>query len=489
MKTMLCAALALAVGLALRLWFVAHAARIDGDTLIYGNIAQNWLQHGVYGYAQTEKGIAPTLIRLPGYPLFLAACFAIFGADHYTAVMHLQCIIDLITCLLAAALARDLFGPRAAMAALWLGALCPFTSAYTSAPLTETLTLTTIALAFYTLHRWQKSGLGYNRWLWITALSMAYSILLRPEQGLLAAAIIPVMGWMALRSPGTPMGASAIQNKPILSAGNAPKIQIRKLTPVLLAALCVVLPLAPWAIRNWRTFHVIQPLAPRYATDPGETVPLGFQRWYRTWAIDYASTEEVYWNYDSAEIQINDIPDRAFDSSPNRSNDDEYTRTAALLNEYNQTSNASPQFDVRFAALARERIHANPIRYYIALPIARLLDMLLRPRAEMLPVSLDWWHFKQDPHTAIFATAYAALNLAYFILGGIGLCLWHKRGWGQNTPLAWSMLAFVILRCALLLTLDNSEPRYTLEFFPLLFVWAAILFTRQSVGTISRPAE
>jgi hypothetical protein len=38
------------------------------------------------------------------------------------------------------------------------------------------------------------------------------------------------------------------------------------------------------------------------------------------------------------------------------------------------------------------------------------------------------------------------------------------------------MVGFVALRCLLLLTLDNSEPRYTLEFFPLLIVWGSILF-------------
>src|ERR1700733_4301315 len=114
----LCAVLALAVGLVLRLWFVADSARIDGDTLIYGNIAKNWLQHGVYGYVTTAKGILPTLIRLPGYPIFLAACFSVFGPDQYTAVMCLQCVIDLLTCLLLAALADRLFGRRAALAAL-----------------------------------------------------------------------------------------------------------------------------------------------------------------------------------------------------------------------------------------------------------------------------------------------------------------------------------------------------------------------------------
>ena len=459
----LCAALALAAGLALRLWFVTHAARIDGDTLIYGNIARNWLQHGVYGFTQTTRGIAPTLIRLPGYPLFLAACFALFGLDHYIAVMYVQCVIDLLTCLLVAALAHRLFGPRAAMAALWLGALCPFTAAYAAAPLTETLTLASIALTFYGLERWRAAGSAFNRWLWVSAAAMAYSLLLRPEQGLLAAAVIPAMLWMATRTSERlaeqPSSPQILPRRPLL----------RAVTPVILAALCVLLPLMPWTLRNWRTFHVLQPLAPRFATDPGETIPLGFQRWYRTWAIDYASTEEVYWNYDSAPIDIANLPNRAFD------NEEQYARTAALLADYNENYNATPQLDARFAALARERIHADPIRYYLALPVARLLNMALRPRAEMLPISLDWWNWREHRRETEFATLFAALNLAYFVMGAVGLWLWHRRGWGVDAPLAWSMLAFVLLRCALLLTLDNSEPRYTLEFFPLLVLWASAM--------------
>jgi Dolichyl-phosphate-mannose-protein mannosyltransferase len=469
LKIGLSAALALTAGLVLRLWFVKHAARIDGDTLIYGNIAKNWLQHGIYGFVQTTKGTVPTLIRLPGYPLFLAVCFSLFGLDHYIAVMYVQCIVDLLTCLLVAALARRLFGSRAAMAALWLGALCPFTAAYAAAPLTETLTLASIALAFYALERWCTAGLDFNRWLWITAGAMSYSILLRPEQGLLAAAIIPTMLWMALRSSEQRLALTDSDPDEQLSSRAilGHRELVRAVTPVLLAALCVVLPLAPWALRNWRTFHVIQPLAPRFATDPGETVPFGFQRWYRTWAIDYASTEEVYWNYDSAQIDIANLPNRAFD------NDDQYARTAALLADYNQNDNATPQLDARFAELARERIHADPVRYYIALPVARLLNMALRPRAEMLPISLDWWNWKEHRSETRFATLFAALNLAYFVLGAVGLWLWHRRGWTRDAPLAWSMLGFVLLRCALLLTLDNSEPRYTLELFPLLFLWGS----------------
>jgi 4-amino-4-deoxy-L-arabinose transferase-like glycosyltransferase len=462
LKTGLWAALALAAGLALRLWFVAHTARISGDTLLYGNIARNWMQHGVYSFTPSPGVPLPTLIRLPGYPLFLMACFRVFGVDHYTEVMYVQCVIDLLTCLLIAGLAERLFGRRAAMAALWLSALCPFMATYTAAPLTEVLTLFTITFTFYGLERWRSTGPGFNRWLWVTAVAMAYSVLLRPEQGLLAASVVPAMLWMVWKAPG-------------------PRRSLMKtVLPVALAALCVVLPLAPWAVRNWRTFHVIQPLAPRYATDPGEDVPLGFQRWYRTWAIDFASTEEVYWNYDSAPVLIGDLPARAFDSN------DQYARTGAILNDYNRTDNATRALDARFEALAEERIHDDPVRYYVALPVARLLNMLFRPRAEMLEVPLEWWRGREHPQMTLLTTELVALNLGYFVLGGVGLWLWRRSGWGLHLALAGAMLGFVLLRCALLLTLDNSEPRYTLELFPLLIVWASFMAPARS--TIRRAA-
>lgn len=441
------AARAILAGLALRLWFIFHAPRLDGDGMVYGGIAKGLLQFGTYGFSPNGAGsVDPTLIRLPGYPLFLLLSFRLFGVEHYRAVFLLQTIIDLGACLLLAALTRRLFGRRAGRIALWIAALCPFTAVYVSVPLAESLSLACFALAFYALERWRAAGPEWNRWLWVLSFALAYALLLRPEQALLAAAVIPVMLWIAVRSPSA-VGPS------------------RRVLPVLAAALCVVLPLAPWTVRNWQTFHVFQPLSTRYATDPDEVPPLGFQRWYRTWAVDFVSTEDVYWNYDGAPIDMGDLPSRAFESPVERG------ETGQLLHDYNKGLKPTPELDARFDDLARDRIHRHPLRYYALLPAGRFLNMLLRPRTDLLPLPIEWWLWSDDPLGSTLAILCGAVNLAYVIFGILGLFRWTRLG--APTVILWAMAGSVVLRSALLLTIDNSEPRYTLQFFPVLIVGAA----------------
>ena len=57
----------------------------------------------------TPAQIMPTLSRLPGYPAFLAAIFAVFGVDNFRAVLLVQVLFDLATCFLIADMARRLF--------------------------------------------------------------------------------------------------------------------------------------------------------------------------------------------------------------------------------------------------------------------------------------------------------------------------------------------------------------------------------------------
>ena len=436
---------ALVAGALLRLLFFYLRPTVAGDALMYGDLAHNIVAHHVYGFSATM--IQPTLIRLPGYPLFLAACFAVFGAGNYGAVVAVQMVGDLAGCALLGMLAERLAGRRAGLAAIWLAALCPFTANYSVVVLAETLSVFCVVVALLAFERWDALG---RAWAWVVVLGCALSgaVLLRPDEGILAAAILPVMLWVGLRRRGLGLG--------------------RRIAPVVVAALLVAIPLCLWTVRNWRVFHVFQPLAPRYANDPDEAVPFGFQRWFRTWAIDYKATYDVYWNYDDTRIRVGHLPARAFDDAQQRE------QTRALFERYNKVVSATPEFDAEFAQLAAERIAEHPLRYYVVLPVAREADMWLRPRFELTRMPIDWWVVRSHPWKSAEEIAYALLNAAYLALAVVGLVRWRRRGWDGHAAIAYAMLGFVALRCALLLTLDNSEPRYTLECFPVVILLAAI---------------
>ncbi len=452
----LAAALLLAAGLLLRVYFQRRWAFIATDSLLYQDIAHNWLYDRIYGLS-TATPPCPTLIRLPGYPAVLAALAWIFdrwfhpdigSLRSFRPVLWLQIFADLATCWFVSSLARKLFGTRAGIAALALACLCPFTANYTAVPLTETLTLFFLALAFHTLAFQtlaERRDRSTTHSILLIATSLAASILLRPDQGLLILCVLPAM--FATNTSGTLK---------------------QRLTPILLCAVLTGLPFVPWTIRNWHTFHVIQPLAPKQAVDPGEAAPTGFEHWFRTWAIDFSANDDAYWNYPEDPIQVNDLPNRAFDTPGQRE------RTVALVNRATAAHTLDPQVDQDFRTLADERIHAHPLRYYVILPVARLTNMLFHPRVEMLPIDNRWWHDPAHPGKVAFAYIYATLNLAYVLaaLAGVAAAL------RANRILTLSMLGYIALRCALLLTLDNAEQRYTLEFFPILIVFAAALFRR-----------
>ena len=71
------------------------------------------------------------------------------------------------------------------------------------------------------------------------------------------------------------------------------------------------------------------------------------------------------------------------------------------------------------------------------------------------------------------AYALGALNMLYLALACVGFWRWRRAG-----VVIWSMVAFVALRCALLLTIDNSEPRYTMECYPVILLLAGWAIAR-----------
>jgi len=94
--------LALGAGLVLRLTMLKQFFDIHGDPLIYGGLAKNLLLHGSYALTGGGGELCPTLIRLPGYPLFLALCFRFFGMENYVSAAWVQIALELAGCLLLA---------------------------------------------------------------------------------------------------------------------------------------------------------------------------------------------------------------------------------------------------------------------------------------------------------------------------------------------------------------------------------------------------
>lgn len=452
--------MAVAVGFVVRALFLWRHPLFRGDALVYGELAHHMIKEHVYGLIDAGV-LKPTLIRLPGYPLFLAACFEVFGDANYLSVLWVQLVIDLASCGLIAATAARIAGKRAGMWALWLAVLCPFTANYSVVVVPECLSIFCVALAFYGLVRWVeawRTGIAGIKWAALVGVALVAGVLVRPDQGLLAAAVVPAMLLAGLR--------------------DRERDWHLRIAPALVASAIVALPLCLWAVRNWRVFHVFQPIAPKYANDPGEEVPYGFMLWYRTWAVGFPSTVKVYWEYDGETISMNDLPRRTFDSAEQRA------ETAEIIAQYNQESASTPQVDAEFAQLAEQRVRANPLRYYVELPAGRLLDMWFRPRIEYMKIPLDWWRLRLHPWVSLRAYAMGALNVFYLGMACVGVWMWRRRGGGHPNEqrtlvgdpgvVVGSMIAFVALRCALLLTIDNSEPRYTMECYSVVIVLGAM---------------
>ena len=461
--------------LALRLLFFFQFSAITDDSRIYANLATNWMQHGVYGQTQggqPEKQLVPTDARLPGYPAFLAGIFWLFGIGNFRAVMLAQILVDLATCLIVADLAQRTVSERAARIAFVLAALCPFLANYAAAVLTETLEIFFTALALdcaaAALNRMPEAGVEnqadtgalnrtYRKFWAAAGAGIAACILLRPDGGILLAAVAVYLASLAWRHP-----ARRKQMADILVAG-------------MIVSVIALAPLAPWTIRNFRTLHHFQPLAPRYANETNELVSRGFNRWVKTWIADYASVEEIYWNVPGEKIDPEKLPSRAIDNMAERDS------TLTVIADYNQTQDITPELDARFGNLAANRIRAHPVRYYFGLPLLRIADMWLRPRTEILPPDVRWWEFHDDTKQSVIAVGFGLLNLFYVAAALLALIRLLARGQARTpSGIRWAGLfvSFLLLRSAFLGTLENPEPRYTLECYPAIIVLASSLLCR-----------
>ncbi len=546
-------------------WFPSDA---PDDGRVYAQMARNLLEQHVFSH-DGQPPYQPSLIRLPGYPLFLAGIYSIFGHTSNGAVRIIQALIDTATCGLIALLAfywqPDEKKKRAsAIAALALAAVCPFTTIYAVTILTEVPTnflvmamLVAVTLGFRKLTT-EDTEAGSKRklrraiaWWAIAGLIGGVAVLMRPDSGLFLAAVgitlvitgvrVPTLVGLFRRKSPTKVGTLTPRNiRQIILSGCA-------------FSLAFVLLLTPWTIRNWRVFHLFQPLAPAHGEMPGEFVPRGYQAWVRTWLDDESYIAPFLWSLDTDPIDVDDLPPQAFDSP------EEEKRVATLFEAYNnqsdseasqneqpaqpqstpnpqpspspspsvkailkssqpqkqttQNSNANkaanendnseasdegddesdeenksaqpnqgevemtPEIDAAFGQLARERIARHPFRYYVVLPLKRARTMWFDTHSQYWPFEgtlLPFEDLDYDAHQHIWLPLFAALTAIYTVLGLIGAwLLLESRKLGSRRWLLLVLLA-IVFRLVLFSSMENPEPRYLVEFFPILAVLGGI---------------
>jgi hypothetical protein len=473
--------LPLVTGAALRLFFVLKFPAGAGDTVIYDQLATNWLKHAKYAMNIGGQPVSVD-IRMPGYPAFLAIVYAITGHTGEAArrsVLLSQAFLDLSTCVLIGALAALLVllcnekasTRRAFLIGLWLAALCPFTANYTAVPLTEVWAIFFTALAMLllaavfaraagvsSLGNWSLIGRNY----WLAAALAGFVIglgtLFRPEAPLLLATAFLVLAVVLLRR------------------GEFKRL----LLTLVVMGLAAALPLVPWTIRNARTLHEFQPLTPKDATLPDELDPKGFMAWERTWLYRVRDCYLVAWKLNGEEIHPNDIPDAAFDTPEERD------RVAAVLDTYNEDLTLTAEEDAVFAQLARERTARHPLRTYLWIPLRRAVRIWFTPRIELLPVSGNVFPLRymreEDPLDQRVTIKLFFLNILYVALGVWGA--WRLWKFPAVRGVVAIFLLYILLRTAFLTTLETPEPRYVLVCFPALIALAAQLFLpRAPAGT------
>lgn len=249
----------LGIALALRLWAALGApATLQGDGVMYDELAWNLVSQGIYGLAGPDGRAAPMVVREPGLPGLLALVYA--GAGHSPLAGRLaQALLGTATCGLAFLLGRRLLGSdRAGLLAAGFLALSTGPAFHVRGLLTETLAafLLTAALAL-TLARVPRS--------W--------------ELGLAGG----LLGWLVL---------SRFQYAPLvvlLGLLYLPTLPRARRGTLLWAAVGFLLVMSLWWGRNYATFGqwiLARPYHVGKAYDPAAFVPEGYFRWLQTWVAD-----------------------------------------------------------------------------------------------------------------------------------------------------------------------------------------------------------
>ncbi len=191
-----------------------------------------------HGYPQSNRAPVggPTAFRPPGYPVVLAAVYAIAGRPAPAVGRLVGALLGTLTVALIGLIARRLWGRRVGVVALGIAAVAPPLVILSTALVSEALFVPVVLAAVASALEGRRAERRY-RWAIMTGVLVGVASLTRTN-GLLL--LLP------------------------FALAFAPKHALRRLigwTPavVVVAAACVTI--APWVVRDWTAFHTFIPIS------------------------------------------------------------------------------------------------------------------------------------------------------------------------------------------------------------------------------------
>jgi 4-amino-4-deoxy-L-arabinose transferase-like glycosyltransferase len=179
------------------------------------------------GNGYTWDSGAATSFRAPGFPLALAAVYAVFG-EYYPAAYALFCLLGVLTCLLSYLLAGEFFEERDARIAACLTAIYFPLIYYATRHDSENVFIPCFAFSTWLYVRHLRTG----------SLTDAFG-----------AGV--ALGWATLTRPFAVLAAPVYV---VIQLARPQSTRSRRLTSVFVLAAAFACVLAPWVVRNYQVF-------------------------------------------------------------------------------------------------------------------------------------------------------------------------------------------------------------------------------------------
>jgi hypothetical protein len=432
-----------------RLLLVYLAPAIAGDWTAYQAVAENILTNQCVSLSDPAGGACIPHWggnQLPGLPWFVAAVWSVFPHEWIWVGIAQSLAITLSTVYLAKAMAPLFPNRHWALAAGLLAALSPLVLPWARFTLPETLAL---AATQWILAELIRSYLQERLRILPLAIASAIAMFLRYDSCLLAVPIaitgIVIHGaWEALRRG-------------------------------VILLLITAIPLGIWWARSIAVG--LGPFPKPYVLQSGGETPMGYIAWGKTWAVDqYQAPNWVYAVFTQRYSTINIDPD-IYMSDEER---EKVERLIAELKAGHELRAFPGHIDAAFAEIAAKRRAAEPLQYWLVLPIRRAVALWVSPRnSAAWPVSLNTVRDEGLPNrsrlieialnnpgatfvklgTAAYRLALPLVALVLFV----GMRRRRLEAWLLGSALAFAT-ASTIFHAVLLMT----EPRYLVALMPFL---------------------